>query len=159
MHVIVCISVLYCNSKQSYVFFGAQLAAHFFIMRVILMSQEFGDRLRYFRTHKTKYSQKQVADMLGVERSTYTKYESGATEPSITVLRKLKQIYNVSYDELLHSDADQLYYEYLLTNGFSDAELTDTKTMSDFFSVFLRVAGSPALLKEINKMLKEYDGA
>ena len=97
--------------------------------------------------------------MLGVERSTYTKYESGSTEPSITVLRKLKQIYNVSYDELLNSDADQLYYEYLLTNGFSDAELTDTKTMSDFFSVFLRVAGSPSLLKEINKKLKEYDGA
>ena len=118
------------------------------------MSKDFGDRLRYYRTHKTKYSQKQVADMLGIERSTYTKYESGASEPSIALLKRLKQIYGVSYDELLSSDPDMLYYEYLLTHGFSEEELADINTMTDFFKVFLKVAGSPLLKKEIEEVLR-----
>lgn len=42
-------------------------------------------------------SQQDIADKLGVERSTYTYYESGRTEPSINMLSRILEIYNVSY--------------------------------------------------------------
>ncbi len=46
-------------------------------------------------------SQRQVAEALNIERSTYTKYETGSTEPSLAMLVKLAAIYNVSPTELL----------------------------------------------------------
>ena len=47
------------------------------------------------------FSQQQVARLLGVERSTYSYYETGKTTPSIKNLVNLAQIFRVSVDELL----------------------------------------------------------
>lgn len=71
------------------------------------MSNEFGMRLYYLRAHKTGFSQQQVADKLGMERSTYSKYETGVTEPSIAALIKLRHIFNVSYEELFETKLDE----------------------------------------------------
>lgn len=43
-----------------------------------------------------KLTQQDIADVLGVDRSTYTFYETGKTSPSIQTLQKLSNIYNVS---------------------------------------------------------------
>lgn len=43
-----------------------------------------------------KLTQQDIADVLGVDRSTYTFYETGKTSPSIATLYKLANIYNVS---------------------------------------------------------------
>lgn len=43
-----------------------------------------------------KLTQQDIADVLGVDRSTYTFYETGKTSPSITTLHKLADIYNVT---------------------------------------------------------------
>lgn len=43
-----------------------------------------------------KLTQQDIADVLGIDRSTYTFYETGKTSPSITTLHKLSNIYNVS---------------------------------------------------------------
>lgn len=45
--------------------------------------------------------QKQVADEIGVDRTTYAKYESGASEPSFEILKKLARFYEVTTDYLL----------------------------------------------------------
>ena len=50
------------------------------------------------RTGKT---QKEVADFLGIERSTYAKYESGASEPAFETLRRLAEYFETSTDELM----------------------------------------------------------
>ncbi|HBP43704.1 MAG TPA: transcriptional regulator [Clostridiales bacterium] len=47
-------------------------------------------------------TQKQVADLLGVVESCYANWEQGRTEPSITFLKKLCEIFNVSLDELFY---------------------------------------------------------
>lgn len=65
------------------------------------MSKEFGIRLYYLRRHKTVYNHTHMARLLNIERSTYTKYETGDTEPSLATLAKIKEIIGVSYDELL----------------------------------------------------------
>ena len=46
-------------------------------------------------------SHQQVANALNINRTTYTKYESGKSEPNLTTLVKLAAIYNVSPMELL----------------------------------------------------------
>ncbi|MBQ9679711.1 MAG: helix-turn-helix transcriptional regulator [Ruminococcus sp.] len=71
------------------------------------MSRIFGIRLYYLRKHKTTYSQTQIAKLLHLERSTYTKYECGVTKPSIQTLRKLKELFGVSYDELLDEELNE----------------------------------------------------
>ena len=58
------------------------------------------NNLRELRTKKGVY-QKDVASYLGVERTTYVKYERGDTEPSFETLCKLADYFNVSVDEIL----------------------------------------------------------
>lgn len=56
-------------------------------------------RLRELR-EKKQVSQDEVSKILGVERTTYTSYESGRSRP-VRVLNKLAEYYNVSIDYLL----------------------------------------------------------
>jgi transcriptional regulator with XRE-family HTH domain len=58
------------------------------------------EKLRTLR-EKCGYTQEQVAKILSVDRSSYTYYETGKTEPSIASLRKLASLYKVNLDELL----------------------------------------------------------
>lgn len=57
-------------------------------------------KLKAFRESRG-YSQNQLADYLGIERSSYTRYETGETEPSLFALKKLSILYGVSADFLL----------------------------------------------------------
>lgn len=58
------------------------------------------EHLRELRERRSLL-QKQVADEIGVDRTTYAKYESGASEPSFEILKKLARFYEVTTDYLL----------------------------------------------------------
>ncbi|MBQ9247205.1 MAG: helix-turn-helix domain-containing protein [Ruminococcus sp.] len=58
------------------------------------------ERLRHYR-EACALSQQQVANALNIERSTYTRYELGKTEPNLSSVVKLSAIYNISPTELL----------------------------------------------------------
>lgn len=73
--------------------------------------------LRVLRDRKG-VKQQDVAEYLGVDRSTYAKYESGASEPNIDMLNKLTEYYHVSLDYLITGKEK----ETPLVNG--DPELT-----------------------------------
>lgn len=62
--------------------------------------KEIAEKLRHYR-ESCALSQKQVADALNIERSTYTKYESGVSEPSAKTLVKIAKIFNIDPVELL----------------------------------------------------------
>ena len=47
-------------------------------------------------------TQKQVADNLGVVESCYANWEQGRTEPSISMLRKICEIFVINIDELIN---------------------------------------------------------
>ncbi len=64
------------------------------------------EKLRHYR-EACVLSQKQVADALNIERSTYTKYETGDTEPNLATIVRLAAIYNVSPAELLPMEQAQ----------------------------------------------------
>ena len=65
------------------------------------MTKEFGDNLRQLRLKKG-YTQEQVAKALGINRTTYTKYETGVTQPSLEQLKKLSELFEVDYNTLLN---------------------------------------------------------
>ena len=48
-----------------------------------------------------RFTQKQVADFLDIDRSTYAYYESGKTVPNIFVIDRLSELYKVSCDYLI----------------------------------------------------------
>ncbi len=58
--------------------------------------------LKEYRTHMGK-TQKNVADFLGIERSTYAKYENGSSEPTFDTLKRLSEYFGASVDELMGS--------------------------------------------------------
>ena len=68
------------------------------------MSVELGEQLRELRLLRTYYTQAQVAELLSIDRSSYTRYEMGTTEPPISTLLKLCEIYGISCDELINPD-------------------------------------------------------
>ena len=67
------------------------------------MSVEFGKRLQAARKEKG-YTQQYVADILGVERSTYAHWERGSAEPPIEHIRRLADLFRVSVDHLMGRD-------------------------------------------------------
>lgn len=60
----------------------------------------FGINLRTLRVQKN-LSQQDIADRLSINRTTYTKWELGVSEPSLTMLLKLAEIYDVDCNQLL----------------------------------------------------------
>lgn len=53
---------------------------------------------------KGKYTQADMAQLLGVGRTTYTKYESGDIQLSADVLNRLSDIFDVSINYILGDD-------------------------------------------------------
>lgn len=64
------------------------------------MGERFFENLKEAR-QTSGLSQKEVAERLGVAKSTYSLYESGKREPDVERIKKLAQILGVSSDALL----------------------------------------------------------
>lgn len=61
------------------------------------------EELRKLRTRK-KMTQKDVAERLGVDRTTYTSYETGKVEPSLPTMKKLAAIFEVPFSQMMALD-------------------------------------------------------
>ena len=57
-------------------------------------------RLRYLREYNA-VTQREIADALCIDRSTYAYYELGETQPSLLMLVRLAKLYDVTTDYLL----------------------------------------------------------
>lgn len=65
------------------------------------------ERLKDLRL-KRNLLQKDVATFLGIERTTYVKYENGISEPNYEMLKKIATYFNVSTDFLLEHNSQNL---------------------------------------------------
>ena len=63
----------------------------------------FKDKLRFLRKQQ-EFNQREVAEHLGIDQTTYSRYETGATEPDIESIKKLAKLFNVSIDYLLENE-------------------------------------------------------
>ncbi len=69
------------------------------------MGEKFNENLRAARERKG-LSQKELAENIGVAKSTYSLYESGNREPNVQTIKKIADLLNVSADELLGLEDD-----------------------------------------------------
>lgn len=65
---------------------------------------ELSGRLQELRCHN-RLTQRQVAEKLHVDRSTYSYYETGKTLPGIRTLMRLSSLYGVSIDFIVGNGA------------------------------------------------------
>lgn len=62
-----------------------------------------GTNLKRLRS-KTKYSNQDIADMLGIDRNTYSNWENETTDIKSQYIPKLADIFNVKIQELFDND-------------------------------------------------------
>ncbi|AYB36944.1 helix-turn-helix domain-containing protein [Brevibacillus laterosporus] len=65
-----------------------------------------GERLKEKRK-EYKWTQKEIADKLGVDNTTVSKWESNTYEPDATSLKELAEIYQTSTDYLLNKQSKE----------------------------------------------------
>ncbi len=76
------------------------------------------ERLQFYRK-KCYFSQEQIAKQLNINRSTYSYYELGKTQPSIENLALLAKIFNISLSELAGVESETN------TRGVNDGGFSD----------------------------------
>lgn len=67
------------------------------------MDIKFCNNLKSVRK-ECRYTQKEVALILGVAESCYANWEQGRTEPSIEMLRNLGEIFKIDMETLINGD-------------------------------------------------------
>lgn len=68
---------------------------------------EFHIKLKNYREDKD-LTQQQIADLIPMNQSNYSKIESGIQEPSLYQLTRISEILEVSIDDLLDINHDEL---------------------------------------------------
>ena len=63
----------------------------------------FNEKLRFLRKYQN-WTQTEVAKQLNINTRTYSKYETGTTEPDIATIKKIANFFDVSTDYLLEND-------------------------------------------------------
>lgn len=109
---------------------------------MIIIISKIPETLKKLRI-KCKYTQKQVSDILKIDRSTYSYYESGRIRPDVNTILQLAKIFKVDYTEILDSEC---------ANVFSDSNSLDEDTSDD-----IKEAETASIPTEDNLTDKEKD--
>jgi transcriptional regulator with XRE-family HTH domain len=121
-------------------------------MLEVIKPMTFGSRLKQSRHHK-EFTQKQVADLLGIDFTTISKYENDKSQPDNEILQKLANLYGISVDWLLSGEFPNgnkkinqicLYGEQIELTEEEAAHLKDSLEM-------LRLLKAKRLKEEMNK--------
>ncbi len=90
------------------------------------IDKNFGKRLRQYRI-ACGLTQEQVSSVLNINRTTYTKYETGVSEPSQELLGRIVSMFGTDYNSIL-GDKDEFKSEPLVAeptirmNSLNNAE-------------------------------------
>ena len=96
------------------------------------MGEKFNENLKIAR-ERNGLSQKDIAEGIGVAKSTYSLYESGNREPNVQTIKKIADILNVSADELLGIDDEpQTIAAHFDGNEYTEEELDEIKKFAEF---------------------------
>lgn len=96
------------------------------------MGDKFNENLRIARERRG-FTQKEMAERLGVAKSTYSLYESGNREPGVPTIKKIADILCVSADELLgiifEPDTLAAHFD---GSEFTEDELDEIRQFAEF---------------------------
>lgn len=96
----------------------------------------FGQILYDYR-RQAGYSQKDLAQLLGVTNKAVSKWETGAAKPSTAVLRKLAAVYNISVDALFRSKEEPMLQDIIkivITGGPCAGKSTAMSRIQRYFT-------------------------
>lgn len=71
--------------------------------------EDMSDRIRYFRL-RNSLKQEEVAERIGIDRSTYISYEKGLRYYPIEVMSKMADLFNIELDVLLDDYHKFIYF-------------------------------------------------
>ncbi|MGN1193970.1 MAG: helix-turn-helix domain-containing protein [Acutalibacteraceae bacterium] len=117
-------------------------------------------RLRQIRIEH-KMTQQNIADVLGIDRTTYTFYETGVTKPSLVTLTKLADIYNVTVGYLLGVEKNNPELRVTPEDARADSQLQSSDPIGllsreeKFILMCYRVLDEDGK-KEASKIMKEF---
>ena len=79
------------------------------------------------------FKQEDVAKVLGIDRSAYSYYEGGKTQPSISNLIKIARMFEVDVDELIGNDKAecQLGFSSEQASGYRHEVQSGVRTLGD----------------------------
>ena len=115
--------------------------------------------LKYLRKKK-HISQQELADAIGIPRTTLGDYERGKTEPNLEMLVKLSEYFDVKIDELIRKNLSHQDYEILRNKDFrvlaisvdtdnrENIELVDSKAEAGYLESF----GDPEYIRDLPKI-------
>lgn len=141
----------------------AKKANHQLLNYKDLPNQFFNMKLRTnlkFLRDKNKLSQQELADTLGVPRSSLSDYERGHTQIGLDVLLKLSDIFHISVDDLLKTNVSHLDLEIARdknlrvlaisvdTNDRNNIELVETKAAAGYLQSY----ADPEYIKDLPKI-------
>ena len=100
-------------------------------------------------------TQQEIANLLGINRSTYSYYESGKTLPDLRTVVRLSEIFGISYDSLLQpesgikllSDSNNTFLSFTIQEN--QTQETDEDTLKEFLRVTSRLGE-----EDMKKLLK-----
>lgn len=133
--------LLHIASKilEIFTFFQYALISYIICIEIILKGCAVVDANRLKRARAAKgLTQKQMADLLEIDKTTYYKYEAGLSNPNMARLEKLAEILEITPNYLMgqeeepiplkHQDIFELYLK--LTDKQKEAIDTMIKTMA-----------------------------
>ncbi|MDF2881719.1 MAG: family transcriptional regulator [Clostridiaceae bacterium] len=82
----------------------------------------FSDRLKKLRTDRKGLFQSEIAEVIGVDASAYSKYERGINEPDIETLIKIANYFEVTVDFLVGNDSKSNVSKKALQEYLNDLE-------------------------------------
>ena len=96
------------------------------------MGENFNENLKIARERKG-ISQKDMAESIGVAKSTYSLYESGNREPNVQTIKKIADVLSVSADELLGVNEEPLTIAaHFDGDEYTEEELDEIKQFAQF---------------------------
>lgn len=96
------------------------------------MSDYFNENLKDARLKKN-LSQKEVAEKIGVAKSTYSLYESGNREPNVDTIKKIADVLDVSADKLLGLETDDITLAaHFDGDEYTEEELNEIRQFAEF---------------------------
>ena len=93
---------------------------------------KFGKRLKYYRLEHNM-SQQELASQLNVTAQAVSKWENNISEPEFQIIRRITELFKISYDQLF-LDIDGGMYKGLLIKAEKDQNI---EKWYDFITVFL----------------------
>lgn len=91
----------------------------------------FSERIKELRKY-FKYTQKDMAEKLGIATITYVKYEHGENEPNYSTLLELSNIFNVSIDYLLGKSNERDIQIHKINVAIKNIEKTAALLIRDY---------------------------